>query len=120
MLRLGSWLVLALALLSCDDSGSADGARGPCAAGPDSLACTRAVTSAESACTRLVACAAIPLDAAEGFDWGECVDDVEALTEDRARLVIGCVAASRCDELRVAGSPGQPGETIYCLALGQR
>ena len=113
-------LVLALALLSCDDSGSADGARGPCAAGPDSLACTEAVTSPEAACTRLVACAAIPLDAADGFDWGECVDDLEALTDDRARLVVGCVAASRCDELRVMGSPEQPREPIYCLALGQQ
>jgi hypothetical protein len=118
MRRLGLWLVLAQS--SCDDSGGADGARGPCAAGPDSLACAEAVTSPASACSPLVACAALPLDAAEGFDWGECVDNLESLTEDRARLVIGCVAASRCDELRVMGSPQQPRETIYCLALGRR
>lgn len=116
----GPGLVALAAIASCDDTGAVDGARGPCAVGPDSLPCTRAVTSPESACTRLVACAAIPLDAEDDFDWGRCVDELDALTDDRARLVIACIGASRCDELRVAGSPDDPYGAIYCLELGDR
>jgi len=107
---------VALAGAACDG----DGTRGPCASGAG-LGCPAAVTTAEEACSRLVSCGAIPLqsDNNDVFDWGKCADRIEGLTDDRARLVVACVAASTCDDLRTEGSPDRPYGKIYCLALGE-
>jgi hypothetical protein len=107
------------ALAACDDTGPVDGARGPCASGGSAADCAP-VTDPASACERLVACGALPLDAEDGFDWGRCVDQLEALTDDRAALVVACIGASTCDELRTNGSPENPYGSIYCLELGDR
>jgi hypothetical protein len=115
--RVAAALALAALTAGCDDTGAVDGSRGPCASG---AADCGPVTGADGACDRLVACGALPLDADDGFDWGRCVDQIEALTDDRARLVVACIGASTCDDLRTAGSPEAPYGGIYCLALGDR
>jgi hypothetical protein len=102
-------------LAGCDG----DGTRGACASGTG-LRCPATVTTAAEACSRLVSCASIPLasDDDDVFDWGRCADQLERLTDDRARLIIACVAASSCEELRTDGSPHNPYGDIYCFELG--
>jgi hypothetical protein len=98
-----------------------EGARGPCAQGGALTDCPDAERTAEGACWRLVDCGAISVssDNENRFTWGRCVDLLERQTADRERLVINCVVASTCDELRVEGSPRNPntGE-MRCLRFG--
>lgn len=115
-------LALLSALAGCgagDDV--AGGARASCAQGGELTDCPDAERTAEAACWRLVDCGAIAVDHPEEFrfDWGRCVDGLDQLTADRRRLVIDCIAASTCDQLRVDGSPDAPNtDQMYCLALG--
>jgi len=97
------------------------GTRAECAQGGALTDCPDAERTSPAACWRLVDCGAISLssDNANRFTWGRCVDALDALTADRQRLVIACIAASTCDELRVGGSPGNPNpDDMHCLRFG--
>jgi hypothetical protein len=98
-----------------------EGTRGACAHGGAMTDCPDAERTAQGACWRLVDCGAISIEAdnENRFTWGRCVDTLERQTEDRQRLVISCIAASTCDELRVGGSPRNPNTNeMRCLRLG--
>ncbi len=91
----------------------ADGTRGQCAEGGTLEQCPESERTAEGACWRLVDCAAIPLKADDPnrqYDWNDCVNDLEQLTDDRQRLVIDCIAVATCDSLKTDPNP--------CLTLG--
>jgi hypothetical protein len=110
-----------IALLGCSANDTTDGTRGQCAEGGELTACPEAERTSEGACWRLVDCAAIPLHSNQNnvFDWNHCVNGIERLTTDRERLVIDCIAASSCDQLKVDGSPQQPDTTqMACLRFG--
>ncbi len=98
-----------------------EGTRGRCAQGGALTDCPDAERTAQGACWRLVDCGAISVesDNENRFTWGRCVDELERQTEDRQRLVISCIAASTCDELRVSGSPRNPNTNeMHCLRFG--
>lgn len=112
-------LVLAAACGAGDDT--SDGARDRCAFGGAINDCPDAAKTSQGACWRLVDCGAISLEVEDpnnpnAFDWGECVDDIDDLTADRRNLVLECVAASTCDELRVGLAMGGG----FCFGLGQQ
>jgi hypothetical protein len=114
---------LALVILPACGTGDdvASGSRANCAQGGALTDCPDAERTTEGVCWRLVDCGAIPIDHPEPFriDWGSCVDGLQSLTADRQRLVVSCIAASTCDQLRVDGSPDQPDrDQMYCLRLG--
>lgn len=50
----------------------------------------------------MVDCGAIPLHRMEGyaFDWSDCVSEIEETGVPQARLIMGCVGASTCDQLK--------------------
>jgi hypothetical protein len=108
-------LLLLLAACNAGDD-TTDGARGLCAEGGALNQCPDPPKTAQGACWKLVDCAAIPLDAMNNFDWGDCVTGIERLTDDRQRLVIDCIAASSCDALKPDPQNGQ----IACLLLGDQ
>ncbi len=118
-------LFLASLVLAATGCGAGDdvagGARALCASGGELTDCPDAELSPEGACWRLVDCGAIPLSHPEDFriDWGSCVDGVSSLTADRQRLVIACVAASTCDQLRSDSSTQPDYSDFYCLRLGE-
>ncbi|HUJ57286.1 MAG TPA: hypothetical protein VLX92_02290 [Kofleriaceae bacterium] len=118
------WLILVLAAAACgagDDT--TDGARANCAEGGAENACPAPAHDAESVCWYMVDCAAIPLSSNNNgvFDWASCVNYIEQLTDDRQRLVIDCIAASSCDQLKVNNSPGQPNAGDFqCLQIGDQ
>jgi hypothetical protein len=98
-----------------------EGTRAECAQGGALNDCPDAERTAQGACWRLVDCGAISIksDVANRFTWPRCVDGIESLTSDRQRLVIDCIAASNCDELRVQGSPKNPdANAMHCLRFG--
>jgi hypothetical protein len=98
-----------------------EGTRAACAQGGALTDCPDAERTAQGACWRLVDCGAISVksDVDNRFTWGRCVDTLERQTEDRQRLVISCIAASTCDELRVQNSPTNPDpNNMRCLRLG--
>jgi len=98
-----------------------EGTRAECAQGGALTDCPDAERTAQGACWRLVDCGAISVksDVDNRFTWPRCVDTIERQTADRQRLVISCIAASTCDELRVEGSPRNPDpNNMYCLRLG--
>jgi hypothetical protein len=120
-------VVIAIAMMSgglgaCgagDDT--TEGTRAECAQGGALTDCPDAERTAQGACWRLVDCGAISVksDNANRFTWGKCADTLESQTSDRQRLVINCIAASSCDELRVNNSPGNPNPNdMRCLRLG--
>jgi hypothetical protein len=110
----------------CSSDANTLGARGSCAYGGVLTDCPDAARTAEAACWRLVDCGAIPVayespdnPGDRRFDWGACVDFLEGQTADRRRVMIQCVAASICDELRAPGSPESPNPAeVRCLRLG--
>jgi hypothetical protein len=127
---MNGWIVgLALAafgLVACRGDDAVQGAHGQCAFGGELNDCPDAERTAEGACWRLVDCGSIPV-AYENpddpddrrFDWGVCVDFLERQTADRQRIMINCIAASTCDELRVGGSPDNPNRNdIRCIRIG--
>jgi len=109
-----SFLLLLAACSAGDDT--TDGARALCAEGGALNTCTEPPRTAEGVCWKLVDCAAIPLDSANDFDWGQCVTGIERMTDDRQRLVIDCIAASTCDALKRDPQTGN----IACLLLGDQ
>jgi hypothetical protein len=97
------------------------GTRAECAQGGALTDCPDAQRTSQGACWRLVDCGAIAIESnnQNRFTWGRCVDSLDSLTADRQRLVIDCVAASTCDELRVSGSPDNPDpHQMHCLRFG--
>jgi hypothetical protein len=110
------WIASLALVVACgggDDT--SDGARAQCAFGGELTDCPDAAKTSEGACWRLVDCGAIPVDSEDPndpneFDWGVCVDFLDGLTADRRRLVVACIAASTCDELRVANFCGKLGD----------
>jgi len=113
---------LALLLVACGDDEPSPGARAACAAGGELTDCPDAERTPEEACWRLVDCGAISIrgENENSFNWGRCVDFIETETPDRERLVINCIAASTCDQLRVNGSPQNPNTNqMYCIQLGR-
>ena len=108
-------LLLLLAACNAGDD-TTDGARGLCAEGGALNQCPEPPKTPQDACWKLVDCAAIPLDTMNNFDWGDCVNGIERLTDDRQRLVIDCIAASSCDALKPDPQNGQ----IACLLLGDQ
>jgi hypothetical protein len=106
-------LALALLVAGCgagDDT--VEGTHAQCAFGGVITDCPDAEHTSQGICWRLVDCGAIVLQSNDQnrFTWGDCVDNVDSLTEDRQRVVIECIAASTCDELRVKN---------YCGLFGQ-
>jgi len=96
--------VVLLALSACglgDDT--ADGTRDQCAEGGElNNTCSSSVSTPEQACWRMVDCGAIPLHQMERyqFDWSSCVEVIEGTGAPQARLIMGCVGASTCDQLK--------------------
>ena len=87
------------------------GSRAECEFGGTLTDCENADHGVRDACWRLVDCGAIIVhhDTNENaFDWDNCVNAIEDFGEDRRRVVIACIAASTCDELR----------TGLCFAYG--
>jgi hypothetical protein len=121
-----SLVLAAFGVFACGGDDTVAGAHGQCAFGGELNDCPDAERTPEGACWRLVDCGAIPV-AYENpqdpndrrFDWGQCVDYLESRTDDRQRLMINCIAASVCDELRVFGSPDNPDRNqIRCIRIG--
>jgi hypothetical protein len=117
-------LVIAVALAgaaACDSTMDTDGARGACASGGALAGCPDGEATPEAACWRLVECGTLPVDGTEAndLDWGRCVYTLEGLSAERATLVLACVSASTCDELRAPGSP-HPYDWPACFAYGDR
>ena len=103
------------------DDDTIEGTRAECAQGGALTDCPDAERTAEGACWRLVDCGAIPVksDNNNRFTWARCIDRLDSQTADRQRVMISCIAASTCDELRVGGSPGNPDPNqMRCLRLG--
>jgi hypothetical protein len=120
MRKLAGLAVAVLALAACDKTNEVDGARGPCGFGGDLSACPPSELTPGGVCSRLVECAAIPLDANQnGFDWGRCVDEIETMTADRRTFVVDCIASSTCDTLKSNGSPNDGGHP-FCFGFGGR
>jgi hypothetical protein len=122
-----SLLLAACGLIACGGDDTVQGAHGRCAFGGELNDCPDAERTPEDACWRLVDCGAIPLywedpnpdDPIRRFDWGQCVDYIASRTNDRQRIMMSCIAASVCDELRVFGSPNDPDRNqIRCIRLG--
>jgi hypothetical protein len=118
--------VIALALSSllagCAGDDASPGARDLCAQGGELNDCPDTERTVEAVCWRLVDCGAIAVNGSEDFslDWGTCMDRLEDTPADRRRLVVNCIAASTCDQLRVDGSPTNPNtEQMYCISLGR-
>lgn len=108
---IGSRLQVALvcALAGCGDG---TGTTAECGFGGALTDCPDSELTAEAACWRLVDCGAIPVEGGpnDERDWGTCVDGINDETADRERLVIRCIAAASCDELRV---------TDFCEVFGR-
>ena len=101
------WPSLALALCACSAGDDVvDGSRGACEFGGTltQSQCPPIGRTSEDACWRLVDCGAIPLHHETNentFDWDNCVDRLDTrYTDDRKRIIIACIAASTCDEVR--------------------
>lgn len=122
-MRWASPLLLACALCAaCDDTEDKDGARGSCAAGGVLSGCDDAERTVEAACWRLVECGSLPLESGDidnvnRPDFGNCLDVLDRMTDERAALVIACVVSSTCDELQVPGSPA-PYQYPACFDYG--
>jgi hypothetical protein len=119
------FVLASLALVTVTACGTGDdvagGARAYCAQGGQLTDCPDAERTPEAACWRLVDCGAIAVDHPDDnrTDWGTCVDGIGSMTPDYRRLVINCIAASTCDQLRVDGSPDTPNlDQNYCFRLG--
>lgn len=103
---------LLLALGGCglgDDT--ADGNRAQCAEGGAlNDTCTKAITTPEQACWRMVDCGAIPLHRND-FDWTRCVEKIQNTGDVESRLMVACIRASTCDQLKVTRDA--------CFAFGE-
>src|SRR5690349_7048519 len=98
-----AWLCCVLALAACstgDDT--ADGSRSLCAEGGALTDCPDAARSPEAACWRLVDCGAIPVhrDDENRTDWNNCVQRIWDAPDIQERLMMACIAAATCDQLK--------------------
>lgn len=114
-----------VALASCDSGRALQGTRGPCStASGEALGCDEAeIVSADDACWRLVECGVIPLKNPEDnpdafFDWARCVRYVESLSDARFGVVLACVDAASCDDLKTENSPTRTNDLPLCLQFG--
>jgi hypothetical protein len=109
-----AWICL-LALAACglgDDS--ADGTRAQCAEGGAlNDTCPANVRTPEQACFRMVDCGAIPLhrNGQYDFDWNRCVREIWNTGDVQARLMIACIGAATCDQLKT--------NRDVCFAFGE-
>jgi hypothetical protein len=97
-------LLLALGACGLGDD-TADGSRARCAEGGAlNDTCASNLTTAEDACWRMVDCGAIPLHQEEDyeFDWSRCRADIWDTGDIQERLIIACVGAATCDQLKYA------------------
>jgi hypothetical protein len=95
-------MLLALGACGLGDD-VADGTRDQCAEGGElNNTCSTTIVTAEQACWRMVDCGAILLHREESyqFDWNSCVAEIESTGVPQARLIMACVAASTCDQLK--------------------
>jgi hypothetical protein len=94
-------LFLAATALACGDDGATPGVRDECAhAGGTLLGCEpRPVETVQDACWKLVDCTGLPIES-DGFDWGDCVDDISDMPPERESFVLECIDASTCDDLK--------------------
>lgn len=101
-----SLLVLALAACGAGDD-TADGTRALCAEGGSINECGDVAHDPEAACWRMVDCGAIPLHQAEEFrfDWDNCVGRIEGMATTQQNLVMACIAAATCDQLKDDNNP---------------
>jgi len=95
--------VLAAALCACsagDDT--AEGTRALCAEGGALNECHGDAVTPRDACWRLVDCGAIPVhrDGQYELDWDRCVSDLEGIDVVQQELVVTCINASTCDQLK--------------------
>ena len=95
--------VFMLALLACsagDDT--ADGTRGQCAEGGELNSCSDTPHTVYEACWRMVDCGAILLHENDpnATDWNHCVERIEDAGAPQERLMIECIAAATCDQLK--------------------
>lgn len=100
-----SLLLAATAACSLGDD-AADGSRAQCAEGGAlNDTCANNITTAEQACWRLVDCGAVRLheDQYYDFDYSLCVEEIEGAGMVQSRLIIACIGASTCDNLKYAG-----------------
>jgi len=98
-------LLLALGACGLGDD-VADGSRAQCAEGGAlNDSCANNITTAEQACWRMVDCGALRLHEDEyyRFDWSECVEEIHDAGQVQERLIVACVGASTCDQLKYAG-----------------
>ena len=100
------WTCLVLITLAACTAGddTADGTRGLCAEGGELNACHANPQTAWDACWRLVDCGAIPVFQMDPGrdDFDNCVADIESRLEAAQRLVIACIGASTCDQLKLS------------------
>lgn len=108
-----SLLFLALAACGAGDD-TADGTRAFCAEGGALNGCEVSVKTPQDACWRMVDCGAIELNRDQGFDWNNCVGSIEGMRDPQQQLVMACIAASTCDQLKVTSERGQR----PCFLLG--
>lgn len=115
-------LLLALGACGLGDD-RADGSRAQCAEGGAlDDTCAADLRTAEQACWRLVDCGAISLheNGQYAFDWNRCVREVETAGAPQQRLIMACIAASTCDQLKVRSSDGTDSyDRPTCLAFGE-
>ena len=98
------WTCLVLIALGACNAGDdvADGTRALCSEGGELNDCPDAPQTAWDACWRLVDCGAIPVfHNTGGDDFDDCVSDIESRLAPAQRLVIACIGASTCDQLRL-------------------
>jgi hypothetical protein len=106
-------LLLALGGCSLGDD-VANGSRGQCAEGGAlNDTCTSQVRTPEQACWRLVDCGALPVFRGEAFrsDWDSCVAEIWDTGDVQEKLIIACINASTCDQLKVSAGA--------CFAYGE-
>lgn len=108
------WLCCVLTVAACtpgDDT--ADGARAQCGEGGALTDCADSARTPEGACWRLVDCGAIPLHHDETFrsDWNRCVEEIWDAPTVQQSLIVACVAASTCDQLK--------SDSDRCFAYGE-
>ncbi len=108
-----SYFIGACSFGACSFDGAAPGVRGQCATAIGEPLCKDTpIETAADACWKLVQCGSIPVANEEEenyFDYSNCLDRVEGLSDHRYALSIACVAASTCDQLRFDNGPNQPG-----------
>jgi len=100
------WTSLVFIALAACNAGDdvADGTRGLCAEGGElnDNGCHTNPQTPWDACWRMVDCGAIPLNQVMGgFDFDDCLDDIESRLDAAQRLVIACIGASTCDQLKI-------------------